>query len=92
MSKPATKFEEASGFKIQDFSLLQQCLFVFFCSAICSKCKSAKSNLKIFHDNNKRKRLGEYMFIKCSNCCSSQDFLSSKKMPYQGGGLEGNRL
>ena len=88
MSKPATNFEEASGFKIQDFSLLQQCLDT---SAICSKCKSAKSNLKIFQVNKKRKGLGEYMFIKCSNCGASQDFLSSKKMPCQGGGFEINK-
>ena len=88
MSKPATKFEEASGLKIQDFSLLQQCLGA---SAICSKCKSAKSNMKIVQDNNKRKGLGEYMFIKCNNCGSSQDFLSSTKMPYKGGGYEVNR-
>ena len=31
------------------------------------------------------------MFIKCNNSGASQDFLSSKKMPYQGGGSEVNR-
>ena len=50
-----------------------------------------KSNLKIFQDNKKRKGLGEYMFIKCSNCGASQDFMSSKKMPHQGGGFEINK-
>eukprot|EP00794_Sanderia_malayensis_P019336 gene19336-21256_t len=85
--KPS-KIEKASGNKIQDFSLLQQCLESF---AICSKCKSAKSNLKIFQVNKKKRGLGEHMFIKCSNCKAQQDFLSSKKVSRQGGGFEVNR-
>ena len=74
---------EARGVKIQDFSLLQQCLKSF---AVCSKCKSSKSKLKIFEDNKKRKGLGECLFIKCSSCGAKQH-LSSKKMPGQGSDL-----
>ena len=79
---------EARGLKIQDFSLLQQCLESF---AVCSKCKSSKSRLKIFEDNRKRKGLGECLFIKCSSCGAKQSFFSSKKMPGKGSGFEVNR-
>ena len=88
LSKPKAHIEEASGVKIQDFSLFQQCLETF---AVCSKCKSSKSNLKIFQDNKKRKGLGEYFFMKCSHCGAKKEFLSSKKMSGQGGGFEVNR-
>ena len=66
---------EARGVKIQDFSLLQQCLESF---AVCSKCKSSKSKLKIFEDNKKRKGLGECLFIKCSSCGAKQLFVKQK--------------
>ena len=79
---------EARGLKIQDFSLLQQCLESF---AVCSKCKSSKSRLKIFEDNSRRKGLGECLFIKCSSCGAKQSSFSSKKMPGKGSGFEVDR-
>jgi len=82
------KEEVATGYKLQDFSLLNECLKK---SSICSSCKSAKSNLEIFQENTGRNGLAESLFIFCSNCRSKTQFSTSKKMLGRPGCFEVNR-
>lgn len=56
--------EMATGFKLQDAVLLNDCISS---AAICSSCRYATSKLQLFQKNNER-GLSESLFLKCTAC------------------------
>ena len=88
MQSRRPKVDVASGPKIQDFSLLNECLSK---AATCSHCRNSRSTLKIFQENDARSGLAESLFMCCSSCGTKTKFFSSKKMPGRQGGFEINR-
>ena len=82
------QIEEACSNKIQDFSILNQCLQSF---AMCSSCKSAKSRIILMQDNQKKMGLAEFLFRQCTHCGAQKEFTASRKLPGKGGAFEVNR-
>ena len=82
------QIEPAAGIKLQDFTLLQECLNV---AAICASCKSSKSKLRIFQKNNEWNGLAETLFIRCVKCSFKSTFYTSNKIPGKKGKFEVNR-
>ena len=56
-----TNVEMATGLKLQDAVLLNDCISS---AAICSSCRSATSKLQLFQKNNEREGLSESLFLK----------------------------
>ena len=84
----ASCIEDAHGTKIQDYSILSACLEKF---AMCSSCRSVKSQLRIKQDNQKRKGLAGFLFIICTHCGAKENFATSRKISGKGGAVEINR-
>ena len=82
------KVELAIGSKIQEFSLLNECLAK---AARCSYCNDAQSKLQIFQNSNSRNGLAEDLFIRCSICGVKSNFTTSRKLPGRGGTFQVNR-
>ena len=82
------QIEEACSNKIQDFSILNQCLQSF---AMCSSCKSAKSRIILMQVNQKKMGLAEFLFRQCTHCGAQKEFTASRKLPGKGGAFEVNR-
>ena len=81
ISKP--DLEEAHGFKLQDFSLLDEALTT---AAVCSSCRNPKARLLILQENKKREGLSEKLIIKCNNCEAVTPMSTSRKLGGKGGG------
>ena len=58
-----TDVEMATGFKLQDAVLLNDCVSS---AAICSSCHLATSKLQLFQKNDEREGLS--LFLKCTAC------------------------
>ena len=84
-----SNIEIATGFKIQDASLLSECISD---AAICSSCKNSSSKLKLFQRNDKRDGLSESLFLKCSFCNVETQLMTSNRLgDLRGGACEVNR-
>ena len=66
---------EARGVKLQDFSLLQQCMESF---GICSKCKNVKSRHKVFADYKKGKGLEDACSLNVAAVGQNEAFSQAK--------------
>ena len=75
--------EHASGYKLQDAVLLNECIST---SAICSACRSGSSKLQLFQRNNEREGLAESLFLKCSSCETETPLKTSQRLGVKGGG------
>ena len=75
--------EHASGYKLQDAVLLNECIST---SAICSACRSGSSKLQLFQRNNEREGLAESLFLKCSSCETETPLKTSQRLGGKGGG------
>lgn len=73
----------ASGFKLQDATLLSECIAS---AAICSSCRKSQSSLKLYQRDYQREGLAECLFLKCSICGHETDLKTSKKLGGVGGG------
>ena len=81
--------EIATGFKIQDASLLSECISD---AAICSSCKKSSSKLQLYQRNDKRDGLSESLFLKCSFCAVETPLKTSNRLGgMRGGACEVNR-
>ena len=80
--------ERATGTKLLDVSLLQDCLNL---ATICASCKSAKSRIAIFQKNLERNGLAEALVLRCLSCGAETPFNTSKKLPGKRGAFEVNR-
>lgn len=85
-NKAARKTVEAEGFSLVEISVVQSALRS---AAICSSCKSAKSEIKILKDNSRRHGLAEMLIFKCSQCQHETKTYSSAKI--DNGKFEVNR-
>ena len=80
---PLPNIEIAKGFKLQDATLLNDCISK---APICSSCRKASSRLALYQKNNERKGLSESLFLKCS-CCGAETHLpTSRRLGGKGGG------
>ena len=77
--------ESASGFKLQDASLLKECISS---AAICSTCRDPKSKLQLFQNNKLREGLAEHLYLECSICEAQTPLLTSKRLGGRGGGAQ----
>ena len=84
--KAARKTAEAEGYSLVEMSLIQSALRS---AAICSSCKTAKSEIKILKDNSRRHGLAEMFIFKCSHCQHETRTYSSAKI--DNGKFEVNR-
>eukprot|EP00795_Rhopilema_esculentum_P007367 gene7367-13103_t len=75
--------EEAHGYKLQDFTLLQQFLNK---ATVCRKCRKSKSELVIKQINSQRDGLDEKCVVTCKNCNFSYNLETSKQIGGKGGG------
>ena len=75
--------ESASGFKLQDSSLLKECISS---AAICSACRDPKSKLQLFQNNRLREGLAEHLYLECSICEAQTPLMTSKRLGGRGGG------
>ena len=81
--------EIATGFKVQDASLLSECISD---AAICSSCKRSSSKLQLFQRNDQRDGLSESLFLKCSFCNVETQLKTSNRFGgIRGGACEVNR-
>ena len=81
---PVNKDEQdASGFKLQDATLLSECISS---AAICGHCRSPRSKLKLFQRNNAREGLAESLFLKCVYCKKETPLKTSARLGGKGGG------
>lgn len=81
--------EVANGFKIQDASLLSECISA---AAICNSCKKSSSKLQLFQRNDKEDGLSESLFLKCSFCEVETPLVTSNRLGgRRGGACEVNR-
>ena len=81
--EPLPNIEIAKGFKLQDATLLNDCISK---AAICSSCRKASSRLSLYQKNNEREGLSQCLFLKCS-CCEAETRLStSRRLGGKGGG------
>lgn len=80
---PLPNIEVAKGFKLQDATLLNDCISK---AEVCSSCRKASSRLALYQKNNEREGLSESLFLKCS-CCEAETRLStSRRLGGKGGG------
>ena len=84
--KTARKTAEGEGFSLVEMSLVQ---FALSSAAICSWCKSAKSEIIILKDNSRRHGMAEMFIFKCSLCQHETKTYSSAKI--DNGTFEVNR-
>ena len=77
--------EMATGFKIKDAVLLNDCISS---AAMCSSCRSATSKLLklLFQKNNEREGLSESLFLKCTACDTVTPLSTSNRLGGKGGG------
>ena len=81
---PLPDIEIAKGFKLQDATVLNDCISKV---AICRSLRQASSRLGLYQKNNERERLFESLFLKCS-CCKGETRLStSRQLGGKGSGL-----
>lgn len=87
---PKSVVENATGFKLQDATLLSECISKV---AICSLCRKSGSKLQLFQRNDKRDGLSECPFLKCSLCGVETSLSTSKRLGggHGGGAHEVNR-
>lgn len=74
---------EAHGYKLQDSTLLSNCISA---AAICSSCRSPNSKLKLYQDTKKRDGLKENLFLLCSECKNETTLNTSRRIGGVGGG------
>ena len=84
--KTARKIADAEGYTLVEMSLIQ---FALRSAAICSSCKTAKSEIRILKDNSRRHGLAEMFIFKCSHCQHETRTYSSAKI--DNGKFEVNR-
>ena len=86
---PLPDIEIGKGFKLQDPTLLNDCISK---AAIRSSCSKASSRLALYQKNNERQGLSESLFLKCS-CCEAETPLSTSRRlaGKDGGAHEVNR-
>ena len=75
--------EMAKGFKLQDATLLNDCIST---AAICSSCRKPNSKLELYQNNCAREGLSESLFLKCSACKVVTQLSTSKRLGGRGGG------
>lgn len=73
----------ASGFKLQDATLLSECIAS---AAICSSCRNPQSRLKLYQRDYQREGLAECLLLRCSICSHETNLKFSKKLGGVGGG------
>ena len=73
----------ASRYKIQDATLLRDCIAS---AAICSFCRKSQSTLQLFQRDYQREGLAECLFLRCSNCHHETELKTSKRLGGVGGG------
>lgn len=78
-----SRSQVASGFKLQDATLLSEGIAS---AAICSSCRKPQSTLKLYQRDYQREGLAECLFLKCSICNHETDLKTSKKLGGVGGG------
>ena len=78
-----TNVEIATGFKVQNAVLLNDCISD---AAICSSCRLASSKLQFYQKNNEREGLCESLFLKCTACDVETPLSTSKRLGGKGGG------
>jgi hypothetical protein len=77
--------DSASGFKLQDASLLKECISS---GAICSACRDPKSKLQLFQNNRSREGVAEHLYLQYSICEAQTPLLTSKRLGGRGGGAQ----
>ena len=75
--------EMATGFKLQNAVLLNDCIST---AAICSSCRKPTSKLSLYQTNSAREGLSESLFLKCSICEVVSPLSTSKRLGGKGGG------
>ena len=83
LNQDKEKEKEAHGFKLQDATLLSECISD---ACICSSCRDPNSKLRLLQDDTKRDGLAESLYLKCSQCESVTPLSTSRKLGGQGGG------
>ena len=78
-----TNIEMATGFKLQDAVLLNDCISS---AAICSSCHLSTSKLQLYQNNDEREGLSESLFLKCTACGVVTPLCTSKRLGGIGGG------
>ena len=78
-----TNIEMATGFKLQDAVLLNDCISS---TAICSSCHLSTSKLQLYQNNDEREGLSESLFLKCTACGVVTPLCTSKRLGGIGGG------
>lgn len=71
-----TNIEMATGFKLQDAVLLNDCISS---AAICSSCHLSTSKLQLYQNNDEREGLSESLFLKCTACGVVTPLCTSKR-------------
>lgn len=77
--------ELATGLKLEDAVLLNDCIST---AAICSSCRKANSKLSLYQRNSAREALSESLFLKCSSCEVVIPLSTSKRLGGNGGGAQ----
>ena len=75
--RTAKEIEVARHYKLQDFSLLNECISKV---AICQICRKSSSRLQLLQNNNERCGLAESLFVKCSECGQQTKLNTSRKI------------
>ena len=84
-----SKMKAATGYKLQDAVLWNQCMLV---AAICSVCRKSDSRLQLYERNSDRDGLAECLVMKCELCQHETLLHTSKRLGGRGGGaFEVNR-
>ena len=73
----------ASGFKLQDATLLNDCIAS---AAICSSCRKPQSKLELYQHELQREGLAKCLFLRCSICKHESPLKTSKRLGGVGGG------
>ena len=78
-----SKMKAATGYKLQDAVLWNQCMSV---AAICSVCRKPDSRLQLYERNSDRYSLAECLIMKCELCQHETLLHTSKLLGGKGGG------
>ena len=74
---------EAHGFKLQDATLLSECVSA---ATICSSCRKSDSKLQLFQRDKSRDGLSEYLYLQCSLCGNKTPLKTSRRLGGKGEG------
>ena len=86
LTRQKSRREVNDDLSIVDMLLFQQALKS---AVICKHCRSRKSVMKLYKDENKRRGLAESFYLQCSECLQSTKFFSSRRIAH--GRFEVNR-